>query len=592
MGRIETAPENGQRATNPPVQSHVPDSRGNNVYRADPAFAALLSIYLPEALRSVLEPQLDSLGELVGDRLERLALTADKNPPTLTLRDRTGEPCQRVEKHPAYEEMERIAFSEFGLAAMSHRGGVFEQNGPLHPMAKYALVYLFVQAEFGLCCPLSMTDSLTRTLRKFGSEELIGRYVDRLTSQDMDELYQGAMFMTEQAAGSDVGAVETISRQEDGVWKLYGDKWFCSNPDAALAMVLARPEGAGPGTKGLSLFLLPRHRPDGTLNAYRIVRLKDKMGTRSMASGEIVLEGAEAYLVGDEGQGFRQMTDMINMSRLANGVRSAGLMRRSVSEALFIARHRSAFGKLLIDMPLMRRQLVKMLLPTEQARSMVFQTARVLHAADQGDEAMAKVLRILTPLVKFRACRDARKVTGDAMEVRGGCGYIEEWSDARVLRDAHLGSIWEGTSNIVALDVARAARREGALEALTNYLRSCLQSVDAELEEPIGAALNRAGELILAVARTDGPACEVETRRAATALYNVTSAAFLAWESAQLAGTVPDIAKDRARLAGMVLTERLGARDPLALAEAEPDWLTGLLIRAGRDANHAAMAAE
>ncbi len=591
MGRNETAPENGQPAMAHPVQNNVPDSRGQNAYRADPAFAALLSIYLPNELRPVLEPQLDRMGHLVGDRLEQLALTADRNPPSLTLRDRTGEPCQTVEKHPAYREMERIAFAEFGLAAMSHRGGVFGRNDALHPMAKYALVYLFVQAEFGLCCPLSMTDSLTRTLRKFGSEDLISRYQDRLTSQDMDALYQGAMFMTEQAAGSDVGAVETVARREDGVWKLYGDKWFCSNPDAALAMVLARPEGAGPGTKGLSLFLLPRHRPDGALNAYRIVRLKDKMGTRSMASGEIVLEGAEAYLVGEAGQGFKQMTDMINMSRLANGVRSAGLMRRSVSEALFIARHRNAFGRRLIDMPLMRRQLAKMLLPAEQARSMVFHTARVLDAADRGDEAMAQVLRILTPLIKFRACRDARKVAGDAMEVRGGCGYIEEWSDARVLRDAHLGSIWEGTSNIVALDVVRAAQREGALEALTNYLRSCLEEVDAELAGPIREALVRAGDLMTAVSQGE-PSGEAETRRAATALYNVASAVFLAWESAQLADAVPDIAADRGRLAGMVLTERLGSVDPLAPASAEPDWLPGLLMRAGHDQDDTAMAAE
>jgi len=566
------------------AHTNVPDSRGLNAFRTDPAFAALLTVYLPKALHPVLEPQLDRMGQLVGDRLEQLALTSDKNPPRLLLRDRTGEPCQQIEKHPAYEELERVAFGEFGLAAMSHRDGVFDQADKLHPLAKYALVYLFVQAEFGLCCPLSMTDSLTRTLCKFGSNALIDRYLDRLTSQDMNELFQGAMFMTEQAAGSDVGAVDTMARHENGTWKLYGDKWFCSNPDAALAMVLARPEGGGAGTRGLSLFLLPRHLSDGSLNAYRIIRLKDKMGTRSMASGEITLEGAEAYLVGAAGQGFKQMTDMINMSRLANGVRSAGLMRRATSEALFISRHRTAFGKRLIDMPLMRRQLAKMLLPTEQGRSMVFHTARVLDAADRGDATMAKVLRILTPLVKFRTCRDARKVAGDAMEVRGGCGYIEEWSDARVLRDAHLGSIWEGTSNIVALDVGRAVRREGALEALTDYLIACLSEVEDALTSPIAQAIEDVSILIQAAAGEHQSAQEAETRRAASALYNVTSAVFLAWESARLTATDPVAATDRALLARMVLSERLTTRDPLAPAEPEPAWLPDLLLRAGRDA--------
>lgn len=570
------------RATGPASYRNIHDSRGTNAFRADPAFRSLLSIYLPEKIAPVILGQLDRMGALVGDRLETLALAADQNPPSLSIRDRTGAPVERIEKHPAYQQMEQIAFGDFGLAAMSHRGGVFDLPDRLHPMAKYALVFLFVQAEFGLCCPLSMTDSLTRTLRKFGSNALQDRFLDRLTSQDMDTLFQGAMFMTEQAAGSDVGAIDTVARLEDGEWRLYGDKWFCSNPDAELAMVLARPEGGGAGTRGLSLFLLPRHLPDGRRNAYRILRLKDKLGTRSMASGEIALEGATAYLVGDPGQGFRQMTDMINMSRLANGVRSAGMMRRSVAEALFITRHRTAFGSSLIEMPLMRRQLAKMLLAAEEGRSMVFHTARVLAAADAGDAEMAPVLRILTPLIKFRTCRDARKVAGDAMEVRGGCGYIEEWSDARILRDAHLGSIWEGTSNIVALDVARAARREGALSALAAYLRDLLDDVPSDLAEPLADALQRSSALMAQA--SDGGGATEETRRAASALYHVTAAVFMAWEAAQLSAQDAQVATDRASLARLVLDHKLSPRDPLAPAGTEPDWLPGLLQRAGLDA--------
>lgn len=562
---------------------NVPDSRGVNAYHSDPAFAGLLSIYMPDELHKLLAPQFDRMGALAGDQLERLALIADRNPPLLCVRNRSGAPDERIEKHPAYQDMEQIAFGDFGLAAMSHRAGVFGSAAPLPPLAKYALVYLFVQAEFGLCCPLSMTDSLTRTLRIFGSEALKARYLDALTSQDMDALAQGAMFMTEQAAGSDVGAIDTVATEVGGEWRLSGEKWFCSNPDAELAMVLARPKDGGNGTKGLSLFLLPRRLPDGSQNAYRIVRLKDKLGTRSMASGEIVLEGAVAYLVGEQGQGFKQMTDMINMSRLANGVRSAGLMRRSVSEALFIARHRSAFGKRLIDMPLMRRQLAKMLTYAEQGRSMVFHTARVLEAADGGDAQMAKVLRILTPLIKFRTCRDARKVAGDAMEVRGGCGYIEEWSDARILRDAHLGSIWEGTSNIVALDVARAAQREGSLDALATFLRNLLQEVDGTETDQLGAVLKSAVALMQGAAGITAERAEDEIRRAATALYNVTSAIFLAWEAAQLAKLGNPLATDRALLALMVVQHRLTPPDPLAPPVDEPPWLVGLMCRAGID---------
>ncbi len=552
----------------PLIHKNIPDSAGMNAYAADTALQDLAWLYLDEGDQPRLLPELDRMGDLVGRHLEDLALTADKNPPTLQIRARNGADLELVRKHPSYVELERYAFGEFGLAAMSHRDGVFGADAKLPPIMKYALVYLFVQAEFGLCCPLSMTDSLTRTLVKFGSKVLIDTYFDRLTSQDMDELFQGSMFMTEQVAGSDVGAIETAAELVDGEWKLYGDKWFCSNPDAALGMVLARPEGGAPGTGGLSLFLLPRTLPDGTKNNYRILRLKEKMGTKSMASGEIAMEGATAYLVGDPGQGFKQMTDMINMSRLANGVRSAGMMRRAVSEALFISKNRTAFGKRLIDLPLMRRQLMKMLVTAEQGRSMVFHTAQVLQAADAGDTEMAKVLRILTPLIKFRTCRDARKVAGDGMEVRGGCGYIEEWSDARILRDSHLGSIWEGTSNIVALDVTRAVRRAGSLDALRSYVGRLLTEVDGKGGDTtdIGEIFARAADLLETVA--NDRALEVDVRVAASAVYNATSAAIMIWEDAQLVGR-SGYSGDRRALANAVIAHKLRARDPLAQTDAD-----------------------
>jgi len=401
----------------------IPDSRGLNLYRADPALARLAALYLPADLCAHLQPHLDRLGALAGGRLDELAGTADRNPPRLHHRTRRGEDVQSIEKHPAYTEMEALAFGEYGLAALSHRGGVLGWPTPMPPAAKYLLTYLFVQAEFGLMCPVSMTDSLTRTLRRFGDPALVARYLPALTSQDLDALAQGAMFMTEQGAGSDVGATAvTAAPLPDGTWALTGDKWFCSNPDAALAMVLARPLGAPDGLRGVSLFLLPRTLPDGRPNAARIVRLKDKLGTRSMASGEVRLEGAVAWLVGDPGAGFRQMADMVNNSRLSNGVRAAGLMRRAVTEAGFVARRRVAFGVSLADMPLMQRQLAKMQVWAEQARSMMFQAADALRRSDAGEDGAYGLLRMLTPLLKFRACRDARKVAGDAMEVRGGCG--------------------------------------------------------------------------------------------------------------------------------------------------------------------------
>ncbi len=542
----------------------VPDAAGQNLWRADPAFARLLPLYLPADLLAVLLPQLDRLGALAGGELDALAGTADRNPPHLRHRTRRGEDAQSVEYHPAYREMERLAFGEFGLTSMSHRAGVFGWPAPLPPAAKYALTFLFAQAEFGLLCPVNMTDSLARTLRRFGSPELVERYLPLLASQDMDALHQGAMFMTEQGAGSDIAATAvTAEPANDGTHLLYGDKWFCSNPDAELALVLARRGGGAAGLKGVGLFLLPRTLPDGTPNSYRIVRLKDKLGTRSMASGEIRLEGARAWLIGDPEAGFKQMADMVNSSRLSNAVRAAGMMRRAMTEALFVARNRRAFGKRLIELPLMRRQLAKMMLRGEQARAMVFQTAEALRRSDAGEEGAYALLRILTPLVKFRACRDARQVTGDAMEVRGGCGYIEEWPEARLLRDAHLGSIWEGTSNIIALDVLRASEREGGFEAL----RALIARLQAEAPlDALPAALDRAA-LLLERAKAD-PAL---ARAAASALYHLTSAAALAWEAARTGDA------NRAALARMVLTHRVLPRDPLDVADADAALLPALL---------------
>ncbi|HEX7966965.1 MAG TPA: acyl-CoA dehydrogenase family protein [Stellaceae bacterium] len=526
----------------------IPDSHGINLYRADRDAAALFAHYLPDALYRHLDPHFDRLGALAGSHLDDLAAVANHNPPTLRLRRRSGEDCNIVEKHPAYVELERIAFSEFGLAAMSHRGGVLGWPEPMPAAAKYALTYLFVQAEFGLCCPVSMTDSLTRTLKRYGAPHLVDRFIERLTALDFDELTQGAMFMTEQGAGSDVSATTTRAElQQDGTWRLYGDKWFCSNADADLAMVLARSEAA-PGLKGISLFLLPRVRGDGRPNDFRILRLKDKLGSRSMASGEIRLEVAEAYLVGERGHGFKQMADKINNSRLSNGVRAAGLMRRATTEALFTACRRKAFGRRLIELPLMRRQLVKMLVWTEQARTMMFLTAEALDRATAGDATGAKLARVMTPLIKFRACRDARRVTGDAMEVRGGCGYIEEWPDPRLVRDAHLGSIWEGTSNIVALDVLRAIARDQAMAALNNHLTGLLADtgLDADRRAPFERMIERAGALADHAARTGS---DDLARQAASGLYHITTAVGLAREAA------------KARL-----PHRLEPRDPLAAA--------------------------
>ena len=539
----------------------APDCAGQDFYAIDAGLKQLLALYLPAALRLRLEPHFARLGVLAGGRLDELARTADRMGPVLHPRDRFGRDEDWIEYHPSYREMEAIAFCEFQFHAMSHRAGTLGLDAPLPPVAKYACQYLFVQGEFGLMCPISVTDTSIYLIRKYASPDLKRYLLPRMLSADPAVQWKGTQFMTEKAGGSDIGQVETVARREGGRWRLYGEKWFCSHADADVALMLARPEGRPAGTEGLALFALPRRLEDGSRNSYRIVRLKDKLGTRSMASGEIKLEGAVAYPVGRLDRGLKQMMDQVNLSRLSHGVRAAAMMRRCVNEAFTAARHRVAFGKPVIDHPLLRRQLLKLMVPAEQALSMIMAAAVAMDEAEAGSAEAGQVLRILTPLIKFRACRDNVAVATGAMEVRGGNGYIEEWVNARLIRDAQVGLLWEGTSNINALDViGRAVAKQRAHKALEDLLRGRLTEIDGlppAFTGRLATALTRAVQL--AEWAASAPEAEPQARRAASALYHAASAILLAWE-----GTRDRADGRRALVARFALEHRLAPNDPLA----------------------------
>lgn len=557
----------------------APDTSGMNFYRADPALTDLLRIHLPDSLFRHIEPHLDRLGSLVGGRLDECARLADRHVPVLHQRDRFGRDVQWIEYHPAYRELERAAFGEFGIHAMSLRKGILGWPEKYPVVAKHAFTFLFNQAEFGLGCPINVTDGCAKLLASFGSEDLKAKYLDGLTQTDMSKLTQGGQFMTEKEGGSDVGTLATTAVQEGDHWRLFGEKWFCSNADAEVVMLLARPQGAGPGTRGVGLFLMPRKLDDGSPNHYRIVRLKDKLGTRSMASGEIKLEGAIAYAVGRLDRGFVQMAEMVNSSRLSNGVKSTALMRRAHHDAMTVARNRMVFGSRIIDLPLARRQLMKIMLATEQALSLSFVTADALDRAEAGSQDAAALLRILTPTLKFRATRDARKVCGDALEMRGGIGYVEEFATARLMRDAHLGSIWEGTGNIVAIDaLTRAIGRHGADAALAADLHARLDD-SARVPQGWRDRLRELTDRAVAFARevAGRPDREDDARRATSLLYHVASAVALSWE----AGRIEEMRGDARRLllSRLVIDHRVSPSDPFQPADhARERAITELLL--------------
>jgi alkylation response protein AidB-like acyl-CoA dehydrogenase len=488
----------------------MPDTRDINFYDADPHLRFLLRMKLSASELARGEPLLRSLGARLGNEIEDLAAEADRATPALRVRDKRGGVVNDVEPSRAYREMERIFYGEYGLAALSLRGGVHGWQEPASLVLNDALIYLAEQTESGLFCPLSMTRALTRTLDRFAAPEILMEYRAGLTATDLSQLLTGAMFMTERQSGSDLGIITTTARQTPGgeEWRLYGDKWFCSNAGADLILTLARPEGARAGTRGLGLFLLPKLLPDGSHNAYRIERLKDKLGIRSFASGEVTFDGAVARMIGGPGVGWLQMTEMLNVTRLGCASAAAALARRSFLEALTHARGRVAFGRHLADLPLMREQLLDMLLDVEAMTSLFFEGSAQLAAADGGDTQAAIVARILIPLAKFHVSDQARRVVEQGMEVRGGNGYIEEWPNARLLRDVEVQAIWEGTGNISALDVGRAIQREHAGAALLATLSERLRSLGDPSVRPLAHLAQRALD------RIEGVLSGLETKSA------------------------------------------------------------------------------
>ena len=518
----------------PSAVGAMPDTRAVNFYDAAPYLRFLLRRRLDAAELAAAEPRLRELGGRVGNELEDLAAEADRESPPLITRDKRGETVNDVQPSHAYITLERILYGEFGMAAMAMRPGILQEGRTGSLLANDAFIFLAGQAESGLFCPLGMTRAMARTLLRFAPESVVRDYLPGLLATDMATLQTGAMFMTEKQCGSDLGLVTTTARPSDshsGWWELEGDKWFCSNVGADLILTLARPEGAGPGTRGLGLFLLPKRLPDGARNSYRIERVKDKLGMRSFASGEVTLNGALALLIGGPGQGWLQMTEMLNITRLGCALAASALAQRSFVEALTHARGRIAFGKPLSDLPLMREQLLDLMMDVEALTALTFEGSAQLDRADAGDEEARILARVLTPLAKYHVSDEARRLVAEGMEVRGGNSYIEDWPNARLLRDVQVQSIWEGTGNISALDVGRALLRENAGATLLVNLAQRLARQNDPAVRRAGALVQRALDTLAATlsewAASEPNARDVRMRRLTQRLAHVVTAALL-----------------------------------------------------------------
>ena len=429
-----------------------PPLAGYNLYEQDTA--------LVEGLRreggAAWEQQVAAFGELLGGEPLEWGRLANEYPPVLRTHDRYGERIDEVEFHPAWDSLLRL-----GVEAQVQSLPWVDERAGAH-VARAALFMLLGQVEAGVGCPLSMTFAAVPALRT--QADLAAEWVTRLTS---GEALCG-MAMTERQGGSDVRANETTARPEGDIWLLDGHKWFCSAPMSDAFLVLAQAPA------GLSCFLLERPQP-----GFRIERLKDKLGNRSNASAEIVLDGAVARLVGEEGRGVRTIVEMVVHTRLDCVLGSTALMRRAIAEATHHAAHRAAFGRLLSEQPLMQNVLADLCVESEAA------TVTALRLARAYDEEDGPFRRLATAVAKFWVCKRTPPLVAEALECLGGNGFVEESQLPRLFRESPLNSIWEGSGNVNALDVLRALDREPeTAEAFVAEMRLA-DGADARLDEAV-----------------------------------------------------------------------------------------------------------
>ncbi|AUG77027.1 acyl-CoA dehydrogenase [Kitasatospora sp. MMS16-BH015] len=471
------------------VTNQVPEFHGQGHDLAeDPTLLAALR----RAGAEWVEPELRELGRRAGTaEAAEWGRLANEYPPVLHTHDRYGHRIDEVEFHPAWHELMRTAVSH-GLHATPWR-----DSRPGAHTARAAKFYLWGQVEAGHSCPISMTYAAVPALR--ATPELAERFEPLLTATEYDfglrepsgkrGLIAG-MSMTEKQGGSDVRTnTTTATPQSDGTYRLVGHKWFTSAPMSDLFLTLAQAPG------GLSCFVLPRVLPDGSRNRMHIQRLKDKLGNKSNASSELEYDGAVGWLVGEEGRGVPTIIEMVNMTRLDCTLGAASGMRSGAVLALHHATHRRAFGRALIDQPLMRNVLADLVVESEAATIVALRLAAATDKSQAGDEQEALVRRLGLAVSKYWVCKRGPAHAAEALECFGGNGYAEESGMPRLYREAPLVSIWEGSGNVAALDALRAMGRQPAVvEALLGELDAAA-GADRRLDAAVAGLRKELGDL-------------------------------------------------------------------------------------------------
>ena len=543
-----------------------------NTYAADAPLHEHLERLLPAELVNELNPTLEQLGEDAAGRLLELAARAEAEVPRHVPYDAWGRRVDRIEVSTAWEALHAEQV-RLGLCAVPYDDALGEHAR----VVQQALVHLYAPSSATYTCPVAMTDAAARVLTDSADEQLRDRVVGRLVSRDLDQAWTSGQWMTEREGGSDVGRTDTIARRDDGgAWTLHGTKWFTSATTADCALALARPAGAAAGSRGLGLFLVelvdPRTQRPQIGETIRVNRLKDKLGTKSLPTAELTLDGAFATPVGPLDAGVRTISAMLNVTRFHNAMNAAAGMRRAVDLAVAYARVREAFGRRLVDLPLHVHTLAAMTVEAEAAFTLTLRVAQLMGRAERGAATAAelRVLRGVTPVAKLLTGKDAVAVASEALEAFGGAGYIEDTGLPAHLRNAQVLPLWEGTTNVLSLDLLRATVKDGAVAAVLEDTSARVAGADvpalAATVRLVAAERDALAGDVAAWPQTDPDVVATGMRDVALRVGRLYTAALLVEHAAYRLAKFDD---DRAALVATRYARRWLARQAPAAATAE-----------------------
>jgi acyl-CoA dehydrogenase len=458
-----------------------------NLYTSDWLLVGFLRRKLPPELMTAIEAECTALGAEAAGPLASLQRADRLNEPVLTQWDAWGRRIDRIELSPLWRAAERRAV-HYGLTAIPYE----RREAEWSRLRQFALVYLFHPVTDVYSCPLAMTDGAARALIDSGNRKLAAQAVPHLTSRDPDQFWTSGQWMTESSGGSDVGRSETVAMLgADGHWRLHGKKWFTSAATSQMALTLARPLGNGPGGQGLAMYYVECRDQAGQLNGIRVERLKDKLGTRKVPTAELLLDGTRAELVAGTTGGTRAIEPMLGITRTWNSVCAASFMRHACRLATDYAQRRFAFGAPLAALPLHRETLMDIAAESAAAFLLTFQLVELLGRAEAGvaTDEDALLLRLMTPLTKLTTGKQAVHTVSEAIEAFGGAGYVEDTGLPVLLRDTQVLPIWEGTTNVLSLDLLLRADVAQGLAALERWVRTAGAAArSAGLGEPADAA--------------------------------------------------------------------------------------------------------